>query len=145
MERSKLGLSELKRRSASLATSPLTPESTIKLLTFKKAFHALYPLKIEQTAAVLCSERGGRRAGQWERPVLLSVLIRSVRPWIVVVERDAGGQVRHRRQGALAVWREVGDERGGGLEDQHFLNILLVFQGIWNSFVTRLEAPQYSI
>ena len=52
---------------------PLTPESTIKLLTFKKAFHALYPSKIEQTAAVQ-RERGtdiavkGRETGSFIRP-----------------------------------------------------------------------------
>lgn len=55
----------------------------------------------------------------------------SVRPWIVVVERDAGGQVRDRRQRALAVGGEVGDKGGGGLEHQHFLSIVSVLQVFW--------------
>ena len=100
----------------------LHPASTIKLLTFKKAFHALYPLKIEQTAAVRAAQwrrEGGRRAA---RPFYPYCPLCSVRPWAVVVEeRHAGGQVRHRREGALAVGREVGDEGGRGLEQHHFL------------------------
>ena len=95
--------------------------STIKLLTFKKAFHALYPLKIEQTAAVQRSERAVEEGtASFIRSYPLCY---SARPWIVVVEGDAGGQVRHRRQRALAVGGEVGDEGGGGLEHQHFLSI----------------------
>ena len=71
---------------------PLTPESTIKLLTFKKAFHALYPSKIEQTAAVQ-RERGTDIAvGEGDRFFYppLSALSLFFLPWVVVVERDAG-------------------------------------------------------